>query len=100
MSPIVHNARDIFEVRNAVPVPEGEDPPTMLAELGDWRTPQGQVSGVVVSTFGNVAPILSANEARKFGRWLQKAADELEGGGQTRDRPGSKRSHYEQDDDA
>lgn len=100
MSPIVHNERDIFEARNAVPVREGEDPPTLLAELGNWRTPQGLVSGVSVSTFGEVAPVLSAIEARKFAKWLHKAADDMEGGNNQRARPGAKRSHYEQDDDA
>lgn len=99
MSPIAHNEPDIFEVRNDVPVAAGEDPPTLLAEVGTWKTPQGNVSGVSVTTYGEVAPLLSPNEARKFSKWLLKAAEELEGTGNQKARPGSKPSHYELDDE-
>ncbi len=99
MSPIVHNEPDIFELRNAVPVKDGEDPPTLLAEFGTWRTPQGLTSGVSVATYGEAAPLLSPTDARKLAKWLHRAADELEGSNR-RARPGAKPSHYEQDDEA
>lgn len=98
MSPIANNDPSVFEVRNDIPVNEGEDPPTLLAEVGTWRTPRGNVSGIAVTTYGEVATLLSPNEARKFSKWLLKAAEELEGGNH-KVRPGSKPSHYETDED-
>lgn len=99
MSPIVHNDRDSFEVRNMASDLKDADQPTLLAEVGDWRTTNGVVTGVSFSTFGDVSPILSPTEARKLAKWLQKVADDMEGAKTNRDRPGSKRSHYELDDE-
>lgn len=99
MSPIANNDPSIFEVRNDVPASDSEDPPTLLAEVGTWRSTQGKVSGISITTYGDIATLLSPNEARKFSKWLIKAADGLEGSGNNRSRPGSKPSHYELDDD-
>jgi hypothetical protein len=100
VSPIVHNELAVFELRNAVTVKNGEDPPTLMVESGTWREPQGLISGVSVSTYGDAAPILSPTEARKLAKWLNKAADELEGANNRKSKPGSKPSHYEQDEEA
>lgn len=96
---IVTNELDIFELRNDIPVPEGEEQPTLLLESGTWNTRQGTISGISVSTFGDVAPLVSPTEARKLAKWLQRAADELEGDDDRKPRPGSKRSHYELDEE-
>jgi hypothetical protein len=98
--PIVTNEIDIFELRNDVLVAEGEDQPTFLAEAGTWNTKTGRVTGISVSTFGDVAPIVSPTEARKLAKWLVRAAEDLDGAGDRKARPGSKPSHYEQDDEA
>lgn len=95
---IVTNEVDIFELRNDVPVPEGEERPTLLLESGTWNTKQGTISGISVSTFGDVSPLVSPTEARKLAKWLQRAAEELEGDAR-KPRPGSKRSHYDLDEE-
>lgn len=53
--------------------------PTVLAELGVWKTATGNSSGVVVDVFGNEPPLLSAADARKLGKWLLRAAETLDG---------------------
>ena len=96
---IVTNEDDIFELRNDVPVAKGEDQPTVLVEAGTWKTDNGNTTGIAVTTYGDIAALVSPNEARKLAKWLMRAADKLEGDGRNKSRPGSKPSHYEQDDD-
>ncbi len=97
--PIVTNELDIFELRNDVPAANGQDQPTILLESGTWNTKTGDVTGICVSVFGDLAPIISPTEARKVAKWLVRAAEELEGANGRKARPGSKPSHYELDDD-
>lgn len=97
--PIVTNEIDIFELQNDVPVAKGEDQPTFLAEAGTWKTKTGQITGISVTTYGEVAPLVSPTEARKLAKWLIRAAEDLEGADSRKSRPGSKPSHYDQDDE-
>jgi hypothetical protein len=97
---IVTNEPDLFELRNDVPVAEGEDPPTVLVEAGTWKTHTGNATGIAITTYGDLAALLSPNEARKLAKWLMKTAERLEGESRSKSRPGSKPSHYDLDDEA
>jgi hypothetical protein len=97
--PIVTNEIDIFELRNDVPAAKGDEPPTLLVEMGIWTTKTGDVAGISMTTYGDVSPLVSPTEARKLAKWLTRAAEELEGASNRKARPGSKPSHYELDDD-
>jgi hypothetical protein len=96
---IVTNESDIFELKNEIVPGEGNDAPTLLLEAGKWKTERGNISGISVSVFGDVSPLISPTEARKLAKWLQRAADELEGAENHKPRAGTKPSHYEQDDE-
>jgi hypothetical protein len=98
MPSIISQTPDLFELKN----PDGQDndPPTLLVEVGAWKDEKGvQQSGVSVAVYGALAPLLSAGDARKFAKWLLKAADELEGAGKTPERKGQKKRRDFEDDE-
>lgn len=96
---IVTNEVDIFELKNEVAAGEGNEAPTLLLESGKWKTARGNISGISVSVFGDVSPLISPTEARKLAKWLQRAADALEGADSYKPRAGTKPSHYELDEE-
>ena len=96
---IVTNEDDLFELRNDVPLEDGEDQPTVLVEAGTWKTHNGNTTGIAITTYGDVAALVSPNEARKLAKWLTRTADRLDGESRNKARPGSKPSHYELDED-
>ena len=99
MSDIKHNTRDLFELVNPVKVSAGEDAPTLLLEAGIWNTADGNKSGISISTFGELAPLIEPQDARRLAKWLSAAADELSGEKRGKQRNGGKRPRYDDDDD-
>lgn len=99
MSSIINQTADIFELQNVNAAQKEADPPTLLAEAGTWRSPLGNQSGVSVTVYGDMAPLLSVGDARKFAKWLLRAADELEGESKGAERKGQKkRREFEEDE--
>lgn len=72
--------------------------PTLTVQAGDWDAGDHVESGIVFDTFGNQAPMLTAADARKLAKWLQRAADDVEGVKHS-DKKHKARHHYEEDDD-
>jgi len=91
---------DVFELRNPANPPPGEDPPTLLLEAGIWTTADGKKSGISVSAFGELAPLLEPRDAKRLAKWLENAADILSGEKKKHnDRKGpKKRRDYEDDE--
>lgn len=78
--PVVQQTNALIELRSGhVPVKDGEEHPTVFAEVGTWKTENGNSSGVAIDVFGVKQPLLSAADARKLGKWLLRAAEELDG---------------------
>lgn len=97
---LVHHTPDMIEFRNDVKAVEGDDPPTVLCELGTWKLESGNGSGVLIEVFGPRGPLLSASETRKLGKWLLKAADELEGEShKSSERKGQKKRRLDEEDE-
>jgi len=96
---VVQQSDNLIEIRaNHMAIQPGEEHSTVLAEVGTWKTDTGNTSGVLVDIQGDIAALLSATDARKLGRWLMRAAEELDGK-PAQDKKGRARRHYEVDDD-
>jgi hypothetical protein len=94
---IVVNERDTIQFVNVV----GDDKknaPTLLIQSGDWENDGSLEPGIVFDVVGEEAPILTANDARKLAKWLNRAADALDGT-KNNDKKRKTRGHYETDDD-
>lgn len=78
MSDIKINTEDLFELRNASESKD-EEPPTLLLEVGMWHTPNGDKSGISVSAFGEMAPLVEPRDALRLARWLEAAVELLSG---------------------
>lgn len=92
------NTPDLIEIVNDVPVTKGEDPPTVLAEFGTWKTETGDQTGVVFEVFGERTPLLGVSEARRLAKWLMQAAERMDGGPVER-RGGQKKRRHDEDDE-
>jgi hypothetical protein len=100
VSDIKISTGDMFELVNPILAQEGDEAPTLLLEAGVWKTNDGSnKSGISVSTFGELAPLIEPQDARRLAKWLLSAADELSGEKRLKNRKGPKRTHYEDDDD-
>lgn len=101
MPSIINQTADSFELQNIDPAKKNDDePPTLLAEMGTWRAPAGDQSGVSITVYGELSPLLSVSDARKLAKWLLRAADELEGDtNKHSDRRGQKKRREFEDDE-
>lgn len=99
MSDIKMNTPDLFELRNSGEQQKDEEPPTLLMEVGMWNTPTGQKSGISVSTFGELAPLVEPRDALRLARWLEAAAETLSGEKRNNDRRGQKKRRDNEDED-
>ena len=100
MSPVTQFDDDAIEIRPvSPPPPANEEAACLQAQVGTFDTDAGSFSGVSVEAFGFYAPLLSANEARRFAKWLLRAADLLDGSRRHQDRKGQKKRRYDEDDD-
>lgn len=91
---------DTLELQNPVAEQKGEEPPTLLFEVGVWNMPTGQKSGIAVSAFGELAPLIEPQDARRLAKWLLAAADTLSGEKKQKGRKGPRRAHWDDEDDA
>ncbi|NDD53112.1 hypothetical protein EBZ39_04395 [bacterium] len=56
-----------------------ETDPTVLFQAGEWGIDGKTETGIIVDVFGDQMPLLTTTNARKLARWLEKAADNLDG---------------------
>lgn len=99
MATVVVNSADTIQFVN-IGSSAGSNGPTLLLQSGDWQDGDHVESGIVVDVAGDQAPILTADNARKLARWLQRAADTIEGVKSTnKKRHRSSYSEDEEDDD-
>jgi hypothetical protein len=99
MSSIINQTADLFELKSVEKAQDGAETSTLLAEAGAWNSPSGKQSGVSVTVYGDLSPLLSTGEARKFAKWLLRAADELEGEARHADRRGQKKRRFDEDEE-
>lgn len=96
MATVVLNSPDIIQFANIGEKPNKLDP-TLILQAGDWQNGGSVDTGIVFDVTGQEAPILTADNARKLAKWLQRAADMLDGV-----KPNAKKKHrfsYDEDDD-
>jgi hypothetical protein len=95
------NTQEEIEFQNIRADLAAKAAPFVRAEVGEWEMGKHVEAGVVVDAAGTqlYAPILSANDARKLAKWLNRAADLLDGCAKSEKKNSKKRTHYEEDDD-
>lgn len=93
------NTADTIEFKNIRPALQAKDYPFISAQLGDWEIADKLEPGIVIDAVGTdkYPLILSANDARKLSKWLNRAADALDGTAAP-SKQNKKRAHYEEDD--
>lgn len=97
MATVVVNTPDHIEFKNVIAVKNPDDSPTVSFQAGDWDAGSHTESGITVDVFGAQLPLLSPTDARKLAKWLNRAADELEG--VKADKKRKHRPRREEDDD-
>lgn len=80
MATVVVNRPDHLEFKNIKSAAAPDDSPTIVFQAGDWDADGHTESGIVVDVFGAQLPLLAPADARKLAKWLNRAADELDGG--------------------
>lgn len=78
MATVIKNTPGRIEFKNLVAAAPSSSPALVL-EAGDWDAGTYTESGIIVETTGVQLPLLSANDARKLAKWLNKAAEDLDG---------------------
>lgn len=78
MATIALNSADTIQFVN-ISVRDKQSAPTMIMQAGDWQNDSGVETGITVDVTGDEVPILTADNARKLAKWLQRAADNLDG---------------------
>lgn len=98
MAIIAINTPDTLEFHTNIPGAPKNPVPYVSIQLGTWELPTRTESGIIIDTGGaaDYAPILSPTDARKLAKWLNKAADDLEG---VPSKKNKKKAHYNEDDD-
>lgn len=98
MATVVANTPDLIEFKNVLAGVDTKNCPTVTAQAGTWDAGGHSESGIVVDVYGEQAPLLTPADARKLAKWLNKAADELDGQRASK-KPGQKQRHYDDEDD-
>lgn len=99
MATVIVNKPEHIEFKNVTASESVENAPTFTAQAGNWETTSGRGEpGIVVDVFGSAAPILTSADARKLAKWLNRAADDLEGEHKKNNKHKQHR-HYESDDE-
>ena len=99
MATVVINQSDKIEFKN-LGQGKPEDAPTLNLQVGEFRVGDHREGGVVVDVFGEEAPLLTSNDARKLSKWLARAADALDGDSKEKKPKGNRHWRQDQDDDA
>lgn len=97
MANISLNTPDAIEFKNVVIGTAANTYPSLLAQVGSWEVAGKLETGVALDSDGG--PVLSANDARKLAKWLNRAADALDGETSAQKKPAKRHHHYEEDDD-
>ena len=97
MATVVVNNPDHIEFRNVNVVKASDDSPTVSFQSGEWRADNYVEAGIVVDVFGSQLPLLSPADARKLAKWLNRAADNIEG--VKTDKKRKPRPHHDEDDE-
>jgi len=74
-----------------------EDLPTLSLQLGVWGEESAPEAGVIFDVTGAALPLLSAHDIRKLVKWLNAAADTMDG--KKPEKRHKNRPHYSEDDD-
>jgi hypothetical protein len=91
------NTANEIEFKNLTANTAPTTAPTVLAQVGEWEVGNHVDAGVVIDTYGEYPPMLTASDARKLAKWLVRAADSID---TAQNQPKKKkRQHYEEDDD-
>lgn len=98
MATVVVNNPDHIEFRNVNVAAAHEDSPTVRFQSGEWRADNYTEAGIVVDVFGSQLPLLSPTDARKLAKWLNRAADDIDGVKTDKKRK-QRPPRYEEDDD-
>lgn len=90
-----------IEFQNFRPNVPPKDLPYVVAQMGDWQIGSSTEAGIVIEAGGpdEYPPILSATDARKLAKWLNNAADALDGANSGHSKKNKKRNYYEEDED-
>lgn len=97
MATLIENTPSSIQFVNADGTKER---PTLSVQAGDWEVNDHTESGIVFDTYGEQAPILTPADARKLAKWLNRAADLLDGvKHHNNDKKNKTRHHYEADDE-
>lgn len=88
MATVVVNRPDHLEFKNIKTAANPDDSPTVSFQAGDWDADGYTEPGIVVDVFGAQLPLLAATDARRLAKWLNRAADLLDGG-----KPDKKQKH-------
>ncbi len=99
MATVVVNKPAHIEFVNITTVATDDTAPRLTVQSGNWETTstsRGE-AGIVFDAYGAELPILTPTDARKLAKWLNRAADELDGGHKKNNK--NKQRHYERDDD-
>ena len=96
MATLIVNNSTTIEFANLLS--RNNDSPTLNVQCGSWEFESAPVAGVVFDVLGDHTPILTAQDARKLAKWLNRAADALDGVKQF-GKKGKSRRHYEEADD-
>lgn len=95
MATVVINQPDHIEFRNVNAAKSPAESPTVSLQAGDWDAENYTETGIVIDVYGPQLPLLSPADARKLAKWLNRAADDLEG-----HKPDKKRKNrYHSDDE-
>lgn len=100
MATLSLNTADAIEFKNIRPDVPANDAPVVLVQVGEWDMGKTAEAGVIVDAYGTdtYTPILTANDARKLAKWLNRAADILDNATNA-PKKNKKRTHYEEDDE-
>ena len=100
MATLSLNTADAIEFKNIRPDVLSNDAPAVLVQVGEWDMGKTVEAGVIVDAYGTdtYAPILTANDARKLAKWLNRAADILDNAANA-PKKSKKRAHYDEDDE-
>lgn len=79
MATVVVNKPDHIEFKNVIAADAVADAPTVVFQSGEWASNGRAETGIAVDVFGAQLPLLLPADARKLAKWLNRAADELDG---------------------
>lgn len=91
---------DFIFFANRAAQPEDANLPALVVEFGELSDADSQpLSGVIFSIEGDYSPVLSSRDARKLSKWLDRAADSLDGISASPKGKKKRRHKYDEEDE-